>query len=817
MRLAVVAFAAGVLFLQMQERLPSCVWSCVVIGLMCVVLPWLFCNTEGLRRPGWRIGFSLLALLGFALLGFSWAGWRAQERLSEFLPAEWEGRDVVFTGVVAALPQRFAQGDRYEFDVESVQTPGARIPKRIQLAWYRGRNLSSGAGEEAAIAASADASGVAEGDVLRPGERWRFTARFRQPHGNANPQGFDYEAWLLERNIRALGTVRKHGENVRIDASVPASISAFMLYSGYAVERLRDVLRERFLAALPDAPYRGALIALAIGDQRSIPGEQWTLFNRTGVTHLVSISGLHVTMLAALFAGLANWLWRRSERLMLRLPAPKAALAVGWLAAFVYSLLAGFGVPVQRTLYMLSVAALALWSGRNFGASRILLLALFVVLLIDPWAVLSVGFWLSFGAVAALLFAGGARLGEDSGWRTVAARWGMAQWAVTVACLPLLLLFFQQFSLVSPLANALAIPVVSLLVTPLALIFAVFPWPPLLQLDHWLLTQLMTALAWLAAWPVWQQPAPPAWTVVPALAGIVWLLLPRGFPARWLGCVLLLPVLLWQAPRPPAGEAWVDVLDVGQGLAVVVRTATHDLLYDTGPRYSAEADAGQRVVAPFLRAVGIRRLDTLIASHQDTDHTGGLASVRMALPVSRLLSSAVDAFGGELCVAGQRWTWDGVRFSVLHPVNEDYVDNPASSNHLSCVLKVETAGSSVLLTGDIETKAEDALLLRAGKVLRSDVVIAPHHGSRNSSTPTFLAAVGAREAVFSAGYRNAFGHPHAETLARYAGSRQWRTDMDGAVHLKLSSHTEVSSWRETRRRYWHWRASRTADHAPGAP
>ena len=697
----------------------------------------------------------------------------------------------------------------------------------------------------------------AAGGRLHPGERWRLTVRLRRPHGNANPQGFDYEAWLLERNIRALGAVRpdKRAGN-SADSGVGGGnkrLDAFVVRPGYLVERLREAVRDRFVAALPDAPYRGVLVALAIGDQRAIPSAQWTLFNRTGVTHLVSISGLHVTRLAALFAGLVGWLWRRSECLMLRLPAPKAALLAGGLVACAYALLAGFEVPVQRTLYMLSVAVLALCSGRNFGSGRILLAALFVVLLIDPWAVLSIGFWLSFGAVAALLYAGGTRLRQPerpagvARWRALALHWGAAQWAVTVAGLPLLLLFFQQFSLVSPLANALAIPIVSLLITPLTLLCAVLPWSWLLHSDHWLLAQLMAVLHELSAWPVWQQPAPPLWAILLALGGVAWLLLPRGFPARWLGSLLLLPALLWQAPRPPAGEAWVDVLDVGQGLAVTVRTATHNLLYDAGPRYSAEADAGQRVVAPFLRAAGIGRLDALVISHSDTDHAGGLASIQASLPVARLLSSAPAAFGGEACASGQHWTWDGVRFSLLHPDEAVYADTSAQPNHLSCVLKIEAAGSRALLTGDIDAAAEARLLVREAKrkggesekrseeknrkegtdaeirptadaangtsakgllaappTLRSEVIVAPHHGSRRSSTRPFLAAVDAHEAVFSAGYRNAFGHPHAETLARYAarGSRIWRTDTGGAIHIRLAARAEVSSWRQVRRRYW---------------
>lgn len=782
MRSIIIAFACGIGFLQLQGDLPG---AGVIAALAALALLGLFLFAG---REHWA--FHLLRLFCCVLLGFVWAGWLAQQRLADQLPVAWEMKDIQVTGVIASLPQRIERGERFEFDVESVQTRGAAVPGRILLSWYHAWDeLDSSADEVEAIAAIEGR----EARALRPGERWHFTVRLKRPHGNANPHGFDYEAWLLERNIRATGTIRLHGEARRLDTFIPGP--------GYAVERLRDIIRNRFLAAMPDAPYLGILIALTVGDQRSIPNEQWKVFNRTGVTHLMSISGLHVTMVAALFAALFNWLWRRSERLMLRLPTQKAVVVAGWLAAFAYALLAGFEVPAQRTLYMLSVVALALWSGRNLGVSRILLLALLVVLLLDPWAVLATGFWLSFGAVAVLLFVGSARVGETRGWGASLARWGAAQWAVTLGSLPLLLFFFQQFSLVSPLANALAIPFVSFVITPLALSFAVLPWLPLLHFDHWLLSQLMAWLEWLADWPMWQQAVPPMWATLVAVAGIVWLLLPRGFPARWLGLCLLMPALFWPPPRPGIGEAWVDVLDVGQGLAVVVRTASHTLLYDTGPLYSANSDAGQRIVLPYLRATGVGQLDTLIVSHRDKDHAGGVTAVRESLPIARILTS-MSMFGGEPCIAGQSWEWDGVRFLILHPVSTDYEIRSKKTNNMSCVLRVASATGSVLLTADIEADDERALIARSRSLLPSDVLLVPHHGSSNASTPQFIAAVGARDVVFSAGYRNAFKHPRPEVLERYVRSRQWRTDHDGAVRIVLNASTEVSAWRKERQRYW---------------
>jgi competence protein ComEC len=444
MRLFIFAFACGVAFLQVQGELPG---TGFMAGLAALALAGIFMSTGRQRAFG-----QLSPILGAfccVLLGFVWAGFLAQQRLADQLPVAWETKDIQLTGVIASLPQRFERGERFEFDVESVHTPAATVPGRIMLSWYHAWDDL----DDTELAQEGRAA-----RAVRPGERWRFTVRLKRPHGNANPHAFDYEAWLLERNIRATGSIRLSGDMKRQDDFVPRP--------GYVVERLRDILRSRFLSTLPDGAYLGVLIALTVGDQRAIPNAQWTVFNRTGITHLVSISGLHVTMVAALFALLINWLWRRSERLLLWLPAQQAAVVAAWLAALVYALLAGFEVPAQRTLYMLSVVALALCSGRNLGVSRTLLLALLVVLVLDPWAVLATGFWLSFGAVALLLFVGSARLGEACGWRTAFARWGATQWAVTVGSLPLLLLFFQQFSLVSPLANAVAIPFVSFVVTP---------------------------------------------------------------------------------------------------------------------------------------------------------------------------------------------------------------------------------------------------------------------------------------------------------------------------------------------------------------
>jgi competence protein ComEC len=442
------------------------------------------------------------------------------------------------------------------------------------------------------------------------------------------------------------------------------------------------------------------------------------------------------------------------------------------------------------------------------AGSRVLSLALLAVLLLDPWAVLAAGFWLSFGAVALLFYIGSGRLGPAH-WL---AEWGRAQWAVTLGMLPALLALFQQFSLVSPLANALAIPLVSLVVTPLVLLGSLPLLDPLLALAHLLMAWMMVCIDWLAALPLamWQQAAPAPWAVLLALAGGLWLLLPRGFPARWLGVLAFLPLLTVEPPRPAAGTAAITVLDVGQGLAIHVQTAGHDLLFDAGPAFSADADSGNRIIVPYLRAAGVRRLDAMVISHADKDHEGGASSVLAALPVALLKTSlpfehalSAQPVPHEVCRDGDAWEWDGVRFEMLHPGADPL---SRKSNDLSCVLRIAVGGRAMLLTSDIEAVSEASLLARHADRLPAAAMTVPHHGSRTSSTGEFVAAVGARDVVFPVGYRNRFGHPKEEVVARYAasGARLHRTDADGAVAIVLSAQgLSFRHERAERRRYWH--------------
>ncbi len=513
-----------------------------------------------------------------------------------------------------------------------------------------------------------------------------------------------------------------------------------------------------------------------------------------------------MTLVSGLFAWLASLLWRQSRFLMLRLPARKAGAAAAIAGALGYTLIAGFAVPAQRTFWMVTVVALALWSGRIASPVRTLALALAVVLLFDPWAVLWAGFWLSFGAVALIFFAANET-------EPVLQQWLRVQWAITLGLAPAALFLFSQVSIVGPLANAVAIPVVSAIVTPLALIAAILPWDAPLAFAAWLMQWLLHFLEWCAALPaaLWQQHVPPLWSALLALAGVLWLLAPRGVPWRATGLALMLPAVALPPPAPASGTAWITTLDVGQGLAVLVRTANHALLYDAGPAFGTEADSGERIIAPYLRATGIERLDSMVVSHNDSDHSGGAASVLENFEVATLLSSLGAghpllslAASARPCAAGQAWTWDGVRFELLHPAGPDA--RAKKTNDLSCVLKVTAGERSMLLTGDIEAPAEAQLLQRDAGALRADVLLVPHHGSRTSSSEAFLAAVRPAAAVVPVGYRNRFRHPNAEVLERYqnAGIMVRRTDLEGAVMIYLQAGKfEIKSQRQEHPRYWH--------------
>ena len=776
--LLALAWACGAGWLQQQAQLPLPAWALIV--LIPVILAWWLSAGETVFRQ--RLSFALW-LLTFFLGGFFWASIHADLTLASRLGERWYGRDVRVEGVIAQLTQPGDRGTRLVMDIERILTLGAEVPARISVTWYG----EWGEGRK----------GIPD---LRAGQRWQMVVRLRPPHGTSNPHGFDFQAWLLERGVRATGYVR--------DTSSARLVTSMVWRPAYIVQRLREKIRQNLLELLDDRPYGGIIVALAVGDQRAITEPQWRVLTRTGTNHLMSISGLHITLVAGLMFAVVLRLWRRSVTLAGWLSPLRAATLFGLLAAVAYAALAGFAIPAQRAVCMLAVVAVSLFNGWRWPAPAILGAALLFVLLLDPMAVISAGFWLSFCAVATILLVGTTGAHRDG----VIRRWTRLQWSISLALIPLLLVLFQKVSVIAPVANLFAIPLVSLCVAPLALTLVVVPFEPIAALAHVAVRLVFVALAWLSELPgaVWQQHAPVTWTLPFGALGVLLMLLPRGFPSRWVGVVLLLPMFIVRPPVPAAGQLWLTVLDVGQGLAVVARTANHTVLFDTGPDYQGWSDAGRRIVGPYLHAEGVSVIDLLVISHDDLDHSGGAASVIAQFDVRQVVSPDRDKVPGPpdnaiRCQAGQSWHFDQVKFEMLYPQADMAMRTSGGDNDRSCVLRIESGHGVVLLPADIERRSEQYLVDTVKSRLAADVLVAPHHGSKTSSSEEFVSAVGAKLVVFPVGYANRYGHPHPAVAERYAktGTVQMRTDQTGAVIAKFGPEgINVSSWRISRRRYW---------------
>lgn len=795
----VLAFVIGVWVLQHQANLPSTLWLIVatIFSIFTFIsIDWQL-GQSTFNHSQLRYVYLVVKRVAMFLVGVIWAAVTAEVRLHDELPHRWEKQAILIEGVVSTLPEHSPRHERFRFTVEKVLTPHAVVPKQIGLSYYYPNSFQA--------SYQPFNANVNHERLFHVGERWQLTVKLKRPHGVLNPHGFDFESWALSENMRATGAVRVKESLIKVDH--------FVWRPHYVVERIRAALQSHLKRALINAPYVGVIQALVIGDDSGMQVDTWQLLLRTGITHLMSISGLHITMLSAMAFGFFYAVWRRVPSFVLLLPARKAATLAGIATACCYAFVAGFSVPTQRTFYMLMVFGLSLWFGKQFRMIDVLAVALLVVILIDPWAVNAAGFWLSFGAVALIAFAFNGRIGHQH-WLSGAVK---TQWAVTIGMLPMLLILFNQSSVIAPVANAFAIPVVSFFVTPLALFgaFLQIDWP--IQLAHLILTYLMRVLHWLDQLPltVWQQHAPKPWTFFLAMMGALILLLPRGFPLKMFGIVAFLPILLIKPDRPAIGDMKVTVLDVGQGLSVHVQTKEHDFLYDAGSRFGEQSDAGLRVVLPYLRGEGVDHLDGLMISHDDIDHSGGAQTIINDLSTAWVSSSygfvsPAQSIKTHLCQAGQEWHWDNVKFEVLYP-NASLEDLKLKDNNKSCVLKVSSAGGSLLLTGDIEKQVERFLLAQENHVkLKSDVMLVPHHGSKTSSSVNFINAVQPQISIATAGYLNRFHHPVEKILNRYhdVGSQVFRSDQHGAVIMIFTAKNgvaepiKVTTWRTLAKRYW---------------
>ncbi|MBB1089183.1 DNA internalization-related competence protein ComEC/Rec2 [Lysobacter sp. SG-8] len=766
------ALLTGVVAVLLSPAWPPAGWGIpvVVAGLSCLV-------------GGWRRRRRAYLWMGWVLAGVGLAVVHAAGMLAAQLPPRLEGAEMQVTGRVVSLVDRADGRLMFDFRVDPEATqPGALRGALLRLAWHAREGTSPAA--------------------VAPGERWQLRVRVRAPRGVRNPGGFD-----AERHALAAGRVA--------DGQVRSPADARRITTGSSIDAWRERMAARIEAGVP-APSSRFIRALALGDTRGVSDQDWYLLRANGLTHLIAISGFHVGLVAGFAALLCQGLWWLWPGLGRSIPRPLAAGLAAVAGAAVYAAVAGFALPTVRTVLMIAVVVLSRLARERSAQVDALSIAAIVVLLVDPLAVLGAGFWLSFAGVAWLMWC------LPVATRRPVRAFLLAQGVVTVGLLPLSVALFGQASLAGPIANLVAVPWWSLVVVPLVLagtaldgVWAgagVWAW----RLGAWCfdltwplfehLGGSRLALAWLPD---------SSWVAVPmAVLGAFWMLLPRGLPGKPLAALLWLP-LLWPAKDLPAhGELEMQVLDVGQGLAIVVRTAGHVLLYDAGPLGRSGHDAGERIVVPALHGLGIRRLDRIMLSHADADHAGGLAATRSAFDTDTLVAPHQSGIeGATACVAGDAWAWDGVWFEVLHPTPFF----PYLGNESSCVLRISSPHGRVLLTGDIGTIIEQRLLRMSPQRLGAEVVVVPHHGSNGSSSPSFIEAVGARHAIVSTAHGNHFRHPRPEIVARWsqAGAAWHDTAVTGAVRVGLSREgVDVESRRRAQRRGWDAEARRRAASVP---
>ncbi len=771
----VAGFFIGCVCLLNLPRLPS--WMIDGFGVykwLILLVCLLFIVLNRNKNSFWR--FVLVVLLGFI-----WSGWQAQARLEARLASELEGQSLLVEGVVEGLPKK--GGGRFPFRITQWVEGSSPLVGLVRLGWSD--------------------PGIPSEEGIRLGQTWRLTVRLKRPRGLANPGDFDYERWLFQSSYIATGYVR-------VKESVPE-----LLDSGSGLALWRQVLADGVLRALPDSRFSGVMAALLMGDRFGLSDGQWRVFRQTGTGHLVAISGLHV----GLVAGLVFFLLRRlTGPWTLKIAAPRVAALVALVFAVMYAALAGFTLPTQRALIMLSVGLGAVMMSRQIDPFRALALALFLVLIRDPLAVLSGGFWLSFSAVALILVSAMGRVSwvdkhsVGALWR----RWGKVHWLVSLGLAPVTLLWFGQASLISPLANLIAVPWVSIFVVPASLLggvlMQIWPWLGglILKLGEWFLAQLWPVLLWASEVPnaTWQPLNLGVVAVVSLLVVVFMAIAPSGWPGRWLAVPLFISVLIGRgSDAPDVGDYRLSVLDVGQGLSVLVQTANHRFLYDAGPKYRSGFDTGASVVLPFLKSRGVDKLDVLMMSHGDRDHSGGYEAVRGGIEVGRILSGEPHRIAGStLCMAGMQWRWDGVLFQVLGPHGLQPLLN-LRGNNASCVVRVSNDGGAVLLTADLEVSGERLMLKHYGAELEARVLQVPHHGSRTSSSVEFIETVSAEYAIVTSGYRNHFGLPKEDVMQRYqdAHVEMFNTDHLGMVELEVYADGRMTgphSWRLENSRLW---------------
>lgn len=749
-----LAFLCGILLLQQFTQLPatSSFWF---MSILLVVSVFILIK-------------KYLKLLIIFLLGFGWAltyvNWQSVWRLPDAL----EGRTVVIEGYIASIPNTTSQQTTFLFSLKTInQQPAHGL---LRLHWRSKHNLKAG-------------------------DAWQFTVRLKRIHSLLNPGSFDEEANALQTDVRASGNIIK-----------PGNLLLSHWYH-YPLTRIRQYFKIQIENLLPVSQTSPWIVALAVGERQNIAAEQWQILRNTGTNHLMAIAGLHIGMLAGVAHFCIAGLWRRIPRLTLKLPAQQAGAIAALCLAILYSALAGFSIPTQRACIMLSIFLSALLLRRQLSIWHSWSCALMIVLIMNPLDVLTESFWLSFSSIALIIYGVSKRLRPTGIWW----KYGRIQWVIAVGLIPFSICLFKQFSCIAFIANLIAIPWVAFCVVPLTLLglcvllCSQSIGGSILWLADKMLGLLWVILTYLShlSFAVWDITVP-FWMILIAVVGMLILLIPSGFPGRWLGMVGFLPMIFYQAPTPRNGEVWLTLLDVGQGLAAVVQTHKHILIFDAGPRLNEHFDMGENIVLPFLHTLNKHRVDMLVISHGDNDHIGGAGAILKNFAVLRIKSSVPEKFTlpASLCLRGERWQWDKVDFKFLYPT----LAHLNLNNDSSCVLKISSGKQHILFTGDIEKSAETYLLEQNVSDLAATILIAPHHGSKTSALDEFVAAVAPKYVLFATGYRNRYHFPHEVVMQKYQalGAHVYDTAKVGAIQIHLNAHTIQSPilYRFHHAHYW---------------
>lgn len=768
MRSRMMALAVGIACVSFFPSLPS-----LALTVCCLLFALLgLCYYRS-------YAYSCLACL---VVGLTYAVFWGHLLLASLLPVSWESKPISLVGEVTSLPehyQRYGQRvQRFEFEVMTVdcnQQSGCPTRlRKLRLTDYGDKDF-------------------------KPGQVWRLTAKLKRPHGFSNPAGFDYQTWLVQRGISAVGYVASKSQPQKLGETA------------WQLDKWRLQFKQWLERSLDSTQNKNLILALLLADRSGLSSKDWQLFAETGTSHLMVISGLHI----GLVAGFVFWCGRLLAIIARSNYPERWAAVIAILAASAYAALAGFSLPTQRALVMVLIVMLAIVLQRQLQVGHSLLLALLICLVFDPLAPATASFWLSFIAVAVILFSQVGRLPQPARWKQAIK----VQWVVFVGLLPVLGQWLGQISLVAPLCNLIAVPAFGLVVIPalfLAVLLTFLQMHLAIYLWRWLdglLSAFLDGLEMvveqltLTSFPMVEASF---LSLLLATLGILMLLMPKGGPLRLMGILMLLPLLFGRTKMIEQGNLQLTVLDVGQGLSVLVETAQHQLVYDLGPVFSQDFSAVGAVLLPTLRAKGIDQLERVVISHRDTDHSGDWRLLFDQMPVEQWDTGDLEFLPSLLqanyCQQGKNWQWDDVLFEYLYPLDRNDLADDKSNND-SCVLRITAGDQQFLLTGDIERSVELELVRRYGGSLESEVLIAPHHGSLTSSSWPFVRAVRPQHVVYTAGYRNRFGHPKTMVIERYQlqNSQGHRTDQQGAIvfRVKKGMLQPVIHFRGQRRRYWH--------------